>query len=375
MPSAGAKRDNWTGEEYSHLLDTAVRGLLGTALFAVVPFVSDIYRLWRRHAGMVPGGFGPEEFEYPPLAALYWEPISGLISARWAVVANGLIMTAAAMAITWLLVLAKHRGGYPDIHIWAASPALIFFLPIGWDTAVALVALTGVGLACFHRYRSAGALIGLGAVFKVFPGALFLPILPLLPGNRDRKRLGLTGLAVVVVSYAAYMIAMPEVWFLHIEFASGRGYWGTIWSPIAEIAGQIGLASTNDAIALLSSIAFLGALIGLTIWTASRRPTIGEAAVLATLAFLLINKVFMPQYVLWALPLMALVRVPRTLARILVYAAAVQLAYVYLPIDGAAMEIAFIARTASLVALGVTVIKRTAKRDEPQSEFPELAWS
>ena len=186
MPSVVARLDKWRSGDKSLLVDTVFRGLLGTALFAVAPFVSDVYRLWRRSAGLVPGGFSPGQFEYPPLSALYWAPFPRFPSATWAVVANGLVMTLFAVGVTWLLVYARRSGLSPDIRFWAASPALIFFLPIGWDVAVALFALAGVILVGVGRFRSAGAALSLGAVFKIFPGAAILPLLPLIPGVRPQ---------------------------------------------------------------------------------------------------------------------------------------------------------------------------------------------
>ena len=84
-----------------------------------------------------------------------------------------------------------------------------------------------------------------------------------------------------------------------------------------------------------------------------------EVALLATLALLLFNKILNSQYVLWALPLMALLHVPRSLARLLFYAALTQLAYVYLPLPQLAANFVFLARTAVLIALGFVVFRRS----------------
>jgi hypothetical protein len=360
LPSGVARLDRWRTGDQSLLIDTAFRGLLGTALFALAPFVSDVYRLWRRSAGLVPGGFSPGQFEYPPLSALYWAPFPRFPSATWAVVANGLVMTLFAVGVTWLLVYAKRSGLSPDIRLWAASPALIFFLPIGWDAAVALFALAGVILVGVRRFRLAGAALTLGAVFKIFPGAAILPLLPLIPGSKARRGFMATGVVVVVVAYLVYAISRPQTWFLHIEFASSRDYTRTVWWPIDLGLRKMGIQLSNETIGLLATAAFLTALVGLTWWVSKNRPTAAEAALLAILIFLLLNKVLNPQYLLWVLPLMALVGAPRGLARVVVYAALVQLAHVYLPISDVLATAAFIVVTVGLVALGVIVMTRPA---------------
>lgn len=121
------------------------------ALFAAFPAFSDIYRLWRRQAGVVPGELAPEAFEYPPIAAVIFEPLTWLPSARWAVLVNGLVMVVAAIAVTRLIRRHTEPGTSPDTHLWVASPALLFLLPMNWDVAVAL---TGVGA------RSSGFSLG-----------------------------------------------------------------------------------------------------------------------------------------------------------------------------------------------------------------------
>jgi hypothetical protein len=61
---------------------------------------------------------------------------------------------------------------------------------------------------------------------------------------------------------------------------------------------------------LVTGLAFLAALVGIAVLAlrAPRRPRVASLVLLTVVAFLLTNKVYSPQYVLWLLPLIALAR-------------------------------------------------------------------
>src|SRR5690606_33935985 len=112
---------------------------------------------------------------------------------------------------------------------------------------------------------------------------------------------------------------------------------GSIWY-IFELAGTpVPSLNLVNAVLLLAACAGIGLLIML----APRRPRFGAMAFLVVAAFLITNKVYSPQYVLWLLPFLVLAR-PRWRdwlifsAAELFYFAAIwwHLAGVLLPADG-----------------------------------------
>ncbi len=343
----------------SQLLETVVFGLLSVGLYAAFPPFSDIYRLWRRQAGVVPGELAPEAFEYPPLAAVIWEPLSLLPSARTAVVLNGLLMVCAAVAITWLLQRSKDGSRPPSSRLWTASPALLFFLPINWDVAAALMVVAGLALLASQRAASAGAMLGGGVALKIFPGSLFLPLLPLIEGRKPRIRFLGSGLAVVVAAYASYVVARPDIWRIHLDAAAVRDdYQSTLWAWVDSGLDLIGISVTLPTINLLSLLVTSLGLVVLTFWVHRRRPTLGEAATLAVIVFLLFNKVFKPQYVLWVVPLLALIGAKRATTRILEFAAIGEFFTIYFTLPLLLAPVATAVRIGALALAASEILNR-----------------
>ncbi|MGB7860212.1 MAG: glycosyltransferase 87 family protein [Acidimicrobiia bacterium] len=337
------------------LLDTGFRAVLGVGLYAIAPYLSDVHRLWRRDAGLVPGGFGPGQFEYPPLSALYWGPISALPNSVTAVIVNGVVMVAVAVLITYLLLI--WGGPERNVRIWARSLVLLFFLPIGWDGLVALMILIAVHQMVLNREYSAGVWAGAGAALKVVPGVLFLPVLPLLRDWASRLRFVVSGTVVVAISYVLYALARPESWLLHIDFASVRDDTGNTlvgWLGIGLSPEQMGYAST----------ALLGcSLVALTYWAWRSHPPIADVALLAVAAFLLANKVHKPQYVLWLIPLLALVGCSSRWVRIMEVAAVAELATIYIEMPDYLSVVAGAVRVVAIVVLVVLVISGVHRQD------------
>ncbi len=319
-------------DERRDLLDTAFRGGLAVALYAVFPPFSDVHRLWERAAGHNPS-WPVDRFEYPPISALYFEPLSLLPSSRWAVALNGLVMVAAAVGVTALLLrVAEWRSDSDgaDVRMWVASPALLIFLPINWDVLVVFVAVLGVMVLHRSRFAASGFLAGVGTALKIFPGAVVLPLLPLLDGWRKRMMFLVSGFAVLAASYVGYIVFDPDGWRFHLDFASTRvDIESTIWGIFDHLLGLVGVDVGMNVINVLSTVTITGTLLLLTVWIARARPSFAEAAVLALTAMLLLNKTFKPQYVLWVLPFYAWIRASYAKVRLVEAAAIVAFVVVY----------------------------------------------
>src|SRR6185503_19188895 len=74
---------------------------------------------------------------------------------------------------------------------------------------------------------------------------------------------------------------------------------------VAPVTGKNGSPSSLNDLVTACVIALFGLLV-LLAWKAPRRPRVPQLAFLVVIAFLLANKVWSPQYVLWYLPLAAL---------------------------------------------------------------------
>jgi hypothetical protein len=339
-----------------YLIDTTVRSGLAVALYVAFPAFSDILRLWERRAGLVPGW--PENvFEYPPIAAIYFEPFTYLPSGRWAVVVNGAIMVAAAVGVTWLLIRASSRltgHGGADVGMWVASPALLLLLPVNWDVLVVFISVLGVYSLYRSREAVSGVLHGIGTAFKVFPGAVVFTVLPLIDGWRRRVIFLASGFLALAVPYAIYIAVDPEGWRFHLDFASSRtDIDSTIWGVIDVVAGWFGGAIPIGVVTTASTVLLAISLLAVTFWVARARPTFAQAAAMALLVLLIFNKVFKPQYVLWVLPFLAWARVGRFKVRLVEITALVQFVVIYFSLPEFIYPIEASVRTVALALIAV----------------------
>lgn len=326
-----------------YIADTIIRGGLAVGLYAIFPAFSDIHRLWERQAGLVPGWpFGV--FEYPPIGALYFAPFGLLPSSTWAVVVNGAIMLAAAVAVTAILMRLTPEPPHEDIDVgmWVSSPALLLLLPINWDVLVVLMLLWGVVAVSRFRPTASGIWLGAGTAFKVFPGSVVLPVLLLIRKWSHRMAFLISGAVVLGGSYLIYALVDPEGWRFHLDFAALRDdTQSTIWGILERGFEVFGANLSMDTINTASTLTVIVAIVALTVWVARAKPSFPEAAAVAIMVLLAFNKVFKPQYVLWVIPFLAWIRASRVKVRILETTAIVQFAVIYFALP----EIIYVAET------------------------------
>lgn len=223
---------------------------------------------------------------------------------------NTVLLFICAVVAVW--ALSKVHPGRPwDAALVAAAPALLLAGLVNWDLlAVALVALA---LLAWSRRRPglSGVLIGLGAAAKLYPLFLLGPMLVLCARTGNWAAFG----RALVGAVAAWLaVNLPVIvlnypgWEAFWSFNSDRGVdLGSLWYAWS-LLGQT--AASADTINLVSWLFFGTACLAVAALglLAPRRPRLPQLALLVVLAFLLVNKVYSPQYVLWLLPLAALAR-------------------------------------------------------------------
>ena len=200
----------------------------------------------------------------------------------------------------------------------ALSPGLILGAFINWDLiAMGLVAL-GMAAWAGRRMVLSGVLLGLAVATKFYP-LLFLGPLLLLCLRAGRMRAFAATAVSAAVAWLAVnlpiMVAAPGGWLRFYQVSATRpADWGSIWyffeTEHWPLAGSLGQGSLNLVSAALFGVAC--ALIGVLVLAAPRRPRVPQVFFLVLAAFLLANKVWSPQYVIWLVPLVVLAR-PRLL--------------------------------------------------------------
>ena len=269
--------------------------------------------------GEVPyiGQEGDRQIEYPVLTgAVMWltaQPVPddldpGARSLRYFDL-NALAL--AACAAVAVVATARTAGRRPwDAAMVALAPGLALAGTVNWDLyAVALLAL---GMLAWARDRpvAAGVLIGLGAAAKFYPLFALGPLLLLcLRAGRMREfwaTLVAAGCAWSAVNVPV-MLADFDGWATFYRLSQDRG---AGFSSVWFVLSQQGHAVPDAALNVLAGGLFAAACLGIAVLalTAPRRPRLPQLVFLVVAAFLLTNKVYSPQYLLWLLPLAALAR-------------------------------------------------------------------
>ncbi|MCY7395215.1 MAG: glycosyltransferase 87 family protein [Nocardioides sp.] len=198
-----------------------------------------------------------------------------------------------------------------DAAAFALSPLLALTGIINWDLLA--VVLVGAALWAWARDRAVltGVLIGLGAATKLYPLFLLGAILVICVRQKRWRELGLASVAAAaawVAANAPAYLTGPEPWKVFWSFNSERAAdLGSIWFVLQQASGTTITAPTINH----WSWAFFGLwcvgvlVVGLK---APATPRLAQLAFLVVAGFLLVNKVYSPQYVLWLLPLAALAR-------------------------------------------------------------------
>ncbi len=263
-------------------------------------------------------------------------------------------------------------AGWKAALMVALSPGLILAAFINWDLFA--MALTACGLAAwaYRRPWLAGVFLGLAVATKFYPlmffGALLLLCLRAGKLREFGKALG-GGLIAWLVINAPVAVTATSGWAEFYAFSRDRGAdWGSIWHLFENYNVPVVGNSTLSTLNLMSSGAFAVAcvLIAVLVLAAPRRPRLPQVCFLLLASFLILNKVWSPQYVIWLVPLAVLSR-PRIWAYVLWQIAEIvyflgiwsMFVYIYAPpagIDNNWYFVTLAARLLTLIVLMSTVV-------------------
>ncbi|HET8660076.1 MAG TPA: glycosyltransferase 87 family protein [Micromonosporaceae bacterium] len=236
--------------------------------------------------------------------------------------ANALVLGGLGVATVAMLLALRRRRPW-DAAMFATSPILLLTATVNWDLLAVALAVAGLYAWARRRPVAAGVLLGLGGAAKLWPLFLLGPVLLLgLRARRVREPVVAVGAAAVtwvLVNAPVYWL-WPRSWGRFSELNWERPIdWGTVWyigdhfprgggrsgfALFHGLAGQVPLL--NVLTYGLMGLAFIG--IAALALLAPRRPRLAQLAFLTVAAFLVFNKVWSQQFVLWLLPLAVLAR-------------------------------------------------------------------
>jgi uncharacterized membrane protein len=225
------------------------------------------------------------------------------------------------VATTGLLAGARRW----DAAMVAVSPVVLVYAFYNWDLLA--MAFAALGMEAWRRRRPAltGVLFGLGAATKIYPAFLLVALLPLcLRANRMRAWAAAAAagtVAWVAVNLPIYLL-YRNGWLEFYRLSRRRGSEiDTVWYQLGYLTDRFDSGPgklLHDVVAprltrdqspgalnalTVVALALLWLLIYYLVLRAPVRPRVPSVAFLVVVAFLLVNKVWSPQYALWYVPL------------------------------------------------------------------------
>jgi len=221
------------------------------------------------------------------------------------------------LATVWATAMLAGRRVW-DAALVAASPILIFQAFTNFDSLATALA-TG-GLLAWSRRRPvlAGTLIGLGVCAKLYPALLLLPLI-LLAVRTGRFADAVRTASVAVLVWCAInlpvLVLYPRGWSEFFRLNTRRNQdMDSLYNVIGSLTGwhgfnpDLGFWQTPHVLNVVVTLLLVlcCAAISYIAITAPRRPRLAQLAFLIVAGFLLVNKVWSPQFSLWLVPLAVL---------------------------------------------------------------------
>ena len=286
---------------------------------------TDIYPLYYNEgmsSGQVP--YYGHQVEYPVLIGAMMQAAAWAVHSVTDATARGkdfydvtvLLLTVCLIAGVLATAATAHRegngAGWKAALLVALSPGLILAAFVNWDLFAMAVAAGGLAAWAARREWLAGALLGLAVATKFYPllffGALLLLCLRAGKMREFGRAIG-AGLAAWLVVNLPVALTATAGWGKFYAMSRGRSAdWGSVWYLFEHYNVPVLGDSSTGALNLLSSGAFLLACVGIAVLTLTvrRRPRLPQLCFLLLAAFLILNKVWSPQYVIWLVPLAVL---------------------------------------------------------------------
>ena len=235
------------------------------------------------------------------------------ISAVW--------LSLAWLAVVWAVRVLRPQRPWDAVQV-ALSPLVVVHAFTNFDT-LAVACATGGVLALARRHPLLGGLlIGVGAAFKFYPLLLLLPIVLVAARRRDYG-VAARVVGAAMITWAALnapiALAYPTGWWEFFRLNQSRpADPDSVYNVISYFSGWPGfdgeLSSGQTPVVLnaVTAVLFVLCCAGVAVlaFRAPRTPRLSSLAFLVVASFLLVNKVWSPQYSLWLVPL-AVLALPR----------------------------------------------------------------
>ena len=245
------------------------------------------------------------------------------------VVCGMALLVALAFGLTALGVAPLTLFG--ALALAAVAPLLLGSVVLSrFDLWPAALTATALAALLSGRFRIGHGLLGAGVLVKLWPGVLLPLALAHVWRTRGRREafvcLGVFMAVVVPVVLPFFMLAPHGVWTsferqlsrpLQVEslgaalMVASHHLFGTGVTMVSSRGSQNISGTAANVVSWLQTVLQLGVLVALWITFARRRRTRDELvqfAAVAVVAFIALGKVLSPQFMIWLIPFVPLVR-------------------------------------------------------------------
>lgn len=265
---------------------------------------SDLLGFYER--AVAPGfAYVSKPMEYPVLTGLFIEGAARIGGSRtgYYVVSIFALLAIAIGATRLLYILTPPERRRRLWRYWIFAPSMFVFATYNWDLIAILFSVAAFYAVSRERRNLAAFFLALGFAAKFYPALYLLPLLLSVPSWRERVKLAGIFVATALAVNFPFMLLNFDGWSYFFTLNSVRNSNpDSIWTIARFFFRGLDVVSIN----MISLVLFAAGYAGM-LWKFRRAPML-YLCFGATLLFLLTNKIFSPQYVLWLLPFFVLVQ-------------------------------------------------------------------
>lgn len=242
--------------------------------------------------------------EYPVLTGLFIQlmEIIGQSRAGYYALSASFLIFFGLLATYFLAKTADEGARKRMMQYWILAPSMFMFLAFNWD--IFAVFFTILAFYCFHKEKDFWGVFFLALGFC----AKFYPILYLAPLLLKKRKIGDW---IKIISIFAVTVLVINAYFMFSNY-DGWSYFFTlnnirnsnpdsIWTIMRFAVYDFSIPQINNMSLLFFGASYLWVLLRY------KKASVVLLCFIGTILFLLFNKVFSPQYILWLLPFFVLI--------------------------------------------------------------------
>ena len=239
--------------------------------------------------------------EYPALTGLIMWLISFLVSPSQTAVYDYYRITAGIQIVLFALCayLIYKLVGKKYAYYFALAPAVLYSLNRNWDIWAIVAMLFAILLFERKKYILSALLLSVAIATKFFPIVLMLPIMIIFLRNRQISsfvKYGLTVLITWVLINLPFVLVDLEGWAYFYKFSAERALGSASFYELVNIFIP-GIKFSSIHFYILNILVFV--LVTAFLMKLKTVPTLAESSFFVMFAFILFNKQYSMQYVIW----------------------------------------------------------------------------